>query len=305
MLRQTPATLHVSPFTRHATVTQTHFTGLCCAKPSHSMTASEPDITELTQAQEALRASERRFRVFVDHAADAFFVTDEQGRVIDINDRACQARGYTRDELLNMPPYEFLSDFNPAVVEERVRRILAGETIVFEERFGRKNGTTFECEVRGKAFWEGERAYIVYLPRDVTSRKRAEQALRESEERFRGTFENAAVGIVHSDVAGRLLRVNQKFCAIVGYSREELLRKTLRDIIHPDELAAHIEHYESSLAQNASPAFGVERRFLSKDGRTVWVEAHVSFQHDAMGRPEYLIGAVHDITERKRLDEAL
>jgi len=68
------------------------------------MTASEQDITELTQAQEALRASERRFRVFVDHAADAFFVTDEQGRVIDINNRACEARGYSRDELINMPP---------------------------------------------------------------------------------------------------------------------------------------------------------------------------------------------------------
>src|SRR5439155_4473047 len=138
-----------------------------------------------------------------------------------------------------------------------------------------------------------------------TRQKQADEALRESEERFRGTFENAAVGIVHSDSAGRFLRVNQKFCAIVGYSREELLYKTLQDIIHLDELNAHIEHYESSFARNAPPAFGVERRFLRKDGTTVWVEAYASFQHDASGRPVYVIGAVQDITERKRVEEAL
>src|SRR5262245_37973017 len=86
------------------------------------------DITARKQAEEALQASERRFRVFVDHAADAFFMTDEQGRVLDVNQRACEVRGYTRDELLDMPPYEFTSDFNASVVENRVRRLLAGET---------------------------------------------------------------------------------------------------------------------------------------------------------------------------------
>src|SRR5215469_12651865 len=93
------------------------------------------DITARKRAEEALRASERRFRVFVDHAADAFFMTDEQGRVLDVNGRACEARGYTRDELLAMPPYEFEADFDPTVVEERARRLLAGETLRFEDHY--------------------------------------------------------------------------------------------------------------------------------------------------------------------------
>src|SRR5262249_12141489 len=147
------------------------------------------DITARKRAEEALQASERRFRVFVDHAADAFFMTDEQGRVLDVNGRACEARGYTRDELLAMPPYDFVADLNPTVVEDRVRRLLAGETIVFEDRYRRKDGTVFPVEVRGKAFWEGDRAYIVYLPRDVTARKQAEERLRESEQRWRSLTE--------------------------------------------------------------------------------------------------------------------
>jgi PAS domain S-box-containing protein len=176
-----------------------------------------------------------------------------------------------------------------------------------EYRVRRRDGEYRWFKTRGTPIRDGAGRVVKWFGTctDISDLRQAEQELRESEERFRGTFENAAVGIVHSDSAGRFLRVNQKFCAIVGYSREELLHKTLQDIIHPDELNAHIEHYESSFARNAPPAFGVERRFLRKDGTTVWVEAYASFQHDASGRPVYVIGAVQDITERKRVEEAL
>src|ERR1700731_3593562 len=99
---------------------------------------------------------------------------------------------------------------------------------------------------------------------DITDRKRAEEALRESEERFRGTFENAAVGIAHVDAAGRFLRVNEKFCAIVGYPREELLAGTFQDIIHPDDLAASIDAF-TALWRGELPTFGLEKRFVRKD----------------------------------------
>ena len=133
----------------------------------------------------------------------------------------------------------------------------------------------------------------------------AEEALRESEQRFRGTFENAAVGIVHSDSTGRFLRVNEKFCAIVGYSREELLQKTVQEIIHPDDLAAHIAIYESSFQRGEPPATGMVKRYLRKDGSTIWVEVFASFQRDESGHPKYAIGVVQDINERKGVDEAL
>ena len=83
---------------------------------------------------------------------------------------------------------------------------------------------------------------------DINDLKRAEENLRESEERFRGTFENAAVGIAHEDLAGRFLRFNKKFCAILGYPPEELVGKTLAEVTHPEDLAADLAKFEASEA---------------------------------------------------------
>ncbi len=139
---------------------------------------------------------------------------------------------------------------------------------------------------------------------DITDRKRAEEALRESEERFRGTFENAAVGIAHTHPEGRFLRVNEKFCAIVGYPREELLEKTWHDITHPDDLAASIDVSAAAL-RGESPGLPLEKRYLRKDGSLVWGELVISLQRDAAGAPGYLIAIIQDISRRKRLEEAL
>src|SRR5205807_7421036 len=111
---------------------------------------------------------------------------------------------------------------------------------------------------------------------------RAEQALRESEERFRGTFENAAVGIGHADATGRWLRVNEKFCAIVGYPREELLEKTYQDITHRGDLAAGVESF-TALMRGELASYLVEKRYVRKNGSPVWVELFISLQRDAVG----------------------
>jgi PAS domain S-box-containing protein len=263
------------------------------------------DITDLRQAEEALRESEQRFRTFVDHAVDAFFLHGEDdSRVLDVNRRACESLGYTREELIGMTPFDFDADLTSATVEDRVRKLIAGETIAFESRHRRKDGTVFPVEVRGKAFWEGGRGFFVSLARDVTDRKRAEEALRESEERFRGTFENAAVGIGHADAAGRWLRVNERFCAIVGYPREELLQKTFRDITHPDDRAAGTKSF-AALMQGDLASYALEKRYLRKDGSPVWVKLFISLQRDAAGAPAYAIAVLQDISERMRLEAEL
>ena len=140
--------------------------------------------------------------------------------------------------------------------------------------------------------------------RDITDRKRAEAALRESEERFRGTFENASIGIANVDFEGRWLRVNQRLCEIVGYTREELLQKTFQQITHPDDVAPSVEQF-TRVIQGDVPNFSFQKRYLRKDGSPVWVELFESLQRDAEGNPQYGIVMIQDISERKTLEGQL
>jgi PAS domain S-box-containing protein len=135
------------------------------------------DITRLKLAEEELRASEQRFRTFVDHATDAFFLQDDRGVILDVNRQACESLGYTRDELVGKAPPDFDPDATPALLEELGARLNAGETVAFESRHRRKDGALFPVEIRGRAFWEVGRRFLVSLARDISARKQDEALL--------------------------------------------------------------------------------------------------------------------------------
>ena len=137
-----------------------------------------------------------------------------------------------------------------------------------------------------------------------TERKRAEEALRESEERFRATFEQAAVGIAHVALDGRWIRVNDKLCEIVGYSHEELLEKDFQDITYSDDLDANLQQAQQLLAGGIT-TYTMEKRYLKKDGSVVWGNLTVSLVRNSSGEPKYFITVIENITERKRAEEAL
>src|SRR5207249_672994 len=118
------------------------------------------------------------------------------------------------------------------------------------------------------------------------------------------TFETAAVGIAHTAAAGRLLRVNQKLCDILRYTRNELLTKTVRDITCPEDLRPDHEQLAPLLRGDVS-SFSRDQRYVRKDGSLVWLAASVSLQRDAAGRPLNTISVMRDITERKRLEKEL
>jgi PAS domain S-box-containing protein len=135
-------------------------------------------------------------------------------------------------------------------------------------------------------------------------RRRGEEALRESEERFRATFEQAAVGVAHVDPDGRWLRVNNKLCEITGYPRKELVGMSFQDITHPDDLHKDLNYLHRSLAGEIR-TYSMEKRYFRKDGSVVWINLTVSAVGDASGQPRYFISVMEDITERKKAQEAL
>ncbi len=129
-----------------------------------------------------------------------------------------------------------------------------------------------------------------------------EEALRESEEQLRATFDQAAVGMCHVDLKGRWIRVNDKLCEIVGHSRDELVQSTFQDITHPDDIESHLVRHRRLLAGDI-PTFSLEKRYVRKDGSLVWANVTMSLARDPRGRALYLIGVVEDISERKRAQE--
>jgi len=139
---------------------------------------------------------------------------------------------------------------------------------------------------------------------DVKDRKLAEERLRESEVRFRGTFENAAVGMAHVTLDGRWLEVNDLLCTITGYAREELLAKAFEDITYPEDLAADLENMRNLLAGEI-PNYSINKRYIRKDGSIVWIALTVALQRDTLGAPQYFISVVRDINSQKLAERAL
>jgi PAS domain S-box-containing protein len=189
-----------------------------------------------------------------------------------------------------------LDELREALTEERECRVVL--------RNYRKDGTPFwnELYVSPVHDEDGLLTNFVGVQNDITERRRIEEVLRESEERFRATFEHAAVGAAHVGIDGRWLRVNRRLSEIVGYEREELLERTFQDITHPDDLEEYLEQMRLML-EGELQTYTMEKRYLRKGGPEVWVNLTVSLVRDASGEPVYFIVVVEDISERKKTEQ--
>lgn len=138
----------------------------------------------------------------------------------------------------------------------------------------------------------------------MTERKRAAEALRESEERFRATFNQAAVGIGHVTPDGHWLRINKKYCDVVGYTEEEMKALTIKDITHPDDRETSLRYYQQ-LLEGKLDNYSLEKRYIRKDGSAIWVTVTASMVFDAGGKPIFAVGVVEDISKRKRAEAVI
>ena len=136
------------------------------------------------------------------------------------------------------------------------------------------------------------------------SRKETDTVLQEREERFRVTFEQAAVGVAHIAPDGSFLRINRKFCDIVGYSREEMLGRTFQDITYPDDLDADLAQVDQLLSGKAD-SYSMEKRYIRKDGGLVWVNLTVALVRNEAGGPRWFVAVVEDISDRKTMEAQL
>jgi len=222
---------------------------------------------------------------------------------VQVNDRLCEILGYSRQELQRMDWTEITHPDDLEKNIEEFDRVIAGEIqgYAMEKRFIRKDGEIVYATIDVKCVHNenGQVDFFMATIQDVTERTLAMEALARSEERFRATFEQAAVGIAHIDPDGTWLRVNQTLCDLVGYSRDELLTLTFQDITHPDDLAADLGCVNALLAGQRKSYF-LEKRCVHKDRSIIWVNLTVALVQDDEQCPKYLIAVIQDITAAKR-----
>jgi PAS domain S-box-containing protein len=225
--------------------------------------------------------------------------------IVYVNPAFEKISGYTADEVRGRNcrflqaddrDQSALEELRVALREKRECRVVL--------RNYRKDGTPFWNELYVSPVHDeyGRLTNFVGVQNDVSERRRIEEVLRESEERFRATFEHAAIGAAQVGIDGRWLRVNRRLCEIVGYEREELLERTFQDITHPDDLEGDLAQMRL-LLEGELPTYTVEKRYLRKGSPEVWVNLTVSLVRDASGKPAYFIAVVEDISERKKTEE--
>ena len=201
---------------------------------------------------------------------------------------------------------EFYAPEYRGVVQEAFRRAVEhGEPYDLELELMPAEGGRIWVRTMGRPVKAGDR--IVRISGniiDITDRKTAEAALRESEERFSNAFGYAAIGMALVSPEGRWLRANQSICDIVGYSEHELQGMTFQDITHPDDLDSDLQYVHQMIAGEIR-TYQMEKRYYHKLGHIVWVLLSVSLVRDDRGKPRYFISQIENITERKQAEKAL
>ena len=260
------------------------------------------DVTEQKRAEEDLR----RFRLALDNSADIILIIDRATmRHVDANAAATRLLGYTHEELLELGPQDMLP-FGRSTLEKTYDDLIANPSRRGGMRsyYRCKDGSEFPFESTRHVLRSGDSWLIAVISRDIRDRLAAEEALRASEERHRAMFEQAAVGIVHGTLDGRVQLANPKFCDMVGYTRAEAMQLTIRELTHPEDAEGSVRGRESLLSEGGAP-YERELRLLRKDGSELWVHVTTSLVRTGDGRPSYFISVVDDISERKRATEAL
>lgn len=257
------------------------------------------DITERKQAEEVLA----RYQLLSERARDIILYIGPDARIIEANGAAVAAYGYDRATLLGMHIHDLRDPATIVTVAMQIAQADSGG-ILFETNHRRKDGTTFPVEVSSiGADISGERVLLSII-RDITERKQAEVDLRESEERFRATFDQAAVGMAQISPDGHYVRVNERLCEILGYSRIELLQKTYKAITHPDDLAADVVQTERLLAGEIT-SYTLEKRYVHKNGDSIWTTMTRSAVRNAAGVVQYGVAVIEDISARKAAEARL
>jgi PAS domain S-box-containing protein len=254
--------------------------------------------TETKRAEESLKL----FRSLLDRSSDAIEVIDPDTlRFLDCNESACQCLGYSREEFLALSVFDIDSKIDESRAAAVAAEMKRSGFAIFESIHRRKDGSTFPVEVNVKEIQLG-RAYRLAIVRDITERKRAENALREAGHKYREIFENAGEGIFQSTPDGRFISANPALARMHGFDSPEDLIRSRDDISRQIYVDPTRREEFKRLLEESDIVRGFECQTFRKDGSKTWISTNARAVRDEAGAIRYYEGTAQDINERKRAE---
>ncbi len=268
----------------------------------------QKEISERRRIEEALRQSKEKYRTILEKIEDAYYEVDLAGNLTFFNDSMCRIWGYPREELMGMNDRQYTDKENAKKLFQAFNKVYrTGEPRrECDWEIIRKDGTKRYIEASVSLRKDSSDKPIGFrgIIRDATERKQMEEALRQSEERYRTILEDIEEGYLETDLAGHFTFVNDVVCKRLGYSREQLIGMNNRQLTD-EETAKKLFQAFSEVYRTGEPSRGREWEIIKKDG-TKWIyEFSASLIRNSEGRPIGFRGTSRDITERKQMEEAL
>ncbi|MDF3035886.1 MAG: hypothetical protein K0S28_1160 [Paucimonas sp.] len=267
-------------------------------------------IEERESTKAALSKLESRYEYLFLGVADGIIIADQHRIIESTNPSACRMFGYQAGELQGQPLTLLMQPGDHVLVGHEFDTYLKTGTGRFigqgalEVQGVRKGGEVFTLEVAiDEIEFDGARMFAAVM-RDTTERHRVRQLVQESEARFRTAFDNAPVGMALISLDGQWLRVNRALCDMLGYDEQELLHMSFQDVTHPDDLGIDQTFVQLVLADQLK-SYQMETRYFHKDGRAMPISLNSSLVRDEEGKPLYFMAKIEDITQRKKMEDAL
>jgi len=267
--------------------------------------SSARDITDNKQAEEDLRESEDKFKYVFDHSVIGKSITLPSGEV-NSNRALAEMLGYSVEELNRLKWQDITHPDDIDLTQKALDPILAGakDSVRFVKRYIRKDGAVVWGDVGTslRRDRDGRPLYFMSAVIDVTERMKAEEALRESEERFREVFEKGPIGMVITSRDLKFFSANPAFCRMLGYRPEEMCGRTFLDVTHPDHRETDRANVER-MWRGEIPFYRTVKRYLTKDGEVRWGSLSASLIRGKDGAPLYSVAIIEDISERTKAEE--
>jgi two-component system cell cycle sensor histidine kinase/response regulator CckA len=258
------------------------------------------DITERKRAEEMLRMT----KFSLEHAPESVLWINSKGQLEYANEEACHILGYSREELISMPIWDIDLNFIAERWSTHWQSLPNRGPTTRESSYRTKDGKIFPVEITGDYIKYGDKEYHVAFARNITERKRGEEALRSSEEKYRNILESIEDGYYEVDTAGNFTFFNDSMCRIYGYPREELMGMNYRQYTD-QENAKKLYQGFNKVYRTGESTKEFDWEIIRKDGTKRYVETSVSLIKDPSGNRVGFRGVVRDITERKRAEQEM